>query len=115
MTVQRSRLRQLLGAHLPRDVARTGDPFAVLRYAASCGENTGYFVERQLPDPFLLNQVVEVLGATPERYLFIAATAADVQAAQAAGIPALGYGIPGAATIESMSELVVDELIKGFS
>ena len=42
------RLRLLLGANLPRTVARTGDPFEVLRYAASCGENTGYILERQL-------------------------------------------------------------------
>jgi phosphoglycolate phosphatase-like HAD superfamily hydrolase len=42
------RLRQLLGDHLPRAVARTGDPFEVLRYAMSCGENTAYVLERQL-------------------------------------------------------------------
>jgi phosphoglycolate phosphatase-like HAD superfamily hydrolase len=71
---------------------------------------------RLLPDPFLLNQVVEALGTVPERCLFICATAADAEGGRDAGIPVLGYGetIPrklAAATIESLSELVVDELI----
>lgn len=179
------RLRLLLDPNLPRDVARTGDPFEVLRYAISCGENTAYVLERQLsayeaeavafgaategavgaartlnssghtvtavgnqsvqtirlflavhdlldtvrrisarvdacttkllPDPFLLSQVVEALATVPRRCLFITATAADADAAQAIGIPVLGYGAssPGVATIESMTELVVDELING--
>ncbi|HJP79059.1 MAG TPA: HAD hydrolase-like protein [Pseudonocardiaceae bacterium] len=180
------RLRLLLGANLPRNVARSDDPFEVLRYASSCGENTAYVVERQLsayeaeavafgaatdgvvdamrtlnsgghsvtavgnqsvqairsfltvhdllgtvrrisgrvdarttkllPDPFLLNQVIEAVGTVPRRCLLIGATAADAQAAQAAGIPVLGYGaaVPrklAAATIESMTELVVEELL----
>lgn len=180
------RLRLLLGSGLPRKVVRADDPFEVLRYANTCGENTAYVLERQLsayeaeavafgaategavdavrtlnasghsvtavgnqsmqtirsflavhdlldtvrrvsgrvdarttrllPDPFLLNQVVEALGTVPERCLFICATAADAEAGRDAGIPVLGYGETiqrklAAATIESMSELVVDELI----
>jgi phosphoglycolate phosphatase-like HAD superfamily hydrolase len=42
------RLRLLLGPDLPRKVARTNDPFEVLRYAITCGENTAYVLERQL-------------------------------------------------------------------
>ncbi|HEY4458658.1 MAG TPA: hypothetical protein VGN81_30380 [Pseudonocardiaceae bacterium] len=82
---------------------------AVRRVSARVGPHS----RRLLPDPFLLNQVIEVLGSVPERYLFIAATAGDAEAAQAIGIPVIGYGvaIPGGASIESMSELVVDELI----
>jgi beta-phosphoglucomutase-like phosphatase (HAD superfamily) len=42
------RLRILLGPDLPRSVARTADPFEVLRYAGTCGEHTAHVVERQL-------------------------------------------------------------------
>ncbi|OZM72650.1 haloacid dehalogenase [Amycolatopsis antarctica] len=33
---------------MPREVARTRDPFDVLRYAVSCGPDTAHVVERQL-------------------------------------------------------------------
>jgi phosphoglycolate phosphatase-like HAD superfamily hydrolase len=65
---------------------------------------------RLLPDPFLLTEAVEALGTTPERCLFIGASATDAKAGRAAGIPLLGRGralrrLGAAATIESMTEL----------
>ncbi|GAA4540541.1 HAD family hydrolase [Amycolatopsis samaneae] len=42
------RLRPLVGPVLPDEVAASGDPFAVLAYAASCGPNTADAVHRQL-------------------------------------------------------------------
>ncbi|MFD9895242.1 HAD family hydrolase [Amycolatopsis sp. NPDC059027] len=42
------RLKPLVGHVLPDEVAATGDPFAVLSYAASCGPNTADAVHRQL-------------------------------------------------------------------
>ena len=175
------RLRLLLDPALPRAIARTDDPFQVLRYAQTCGENTAYVVERQLatyeaesvafgqasegavdavhtlyagghtvtaianqstrtigsflamhdllgevrrasarddfrttallPDPFLLSRAVQALGTTPQRCLFIGASAQDAQAGRAAGIPVLACGaaLPSRkadARIESMTELV---------
>ncbi len=166
------RLRILLGPKLPRSVARTADPFEVLRYAGTCGEHTAYVVERQLsrleaeavalgeategaedavhtlharghtvtavgnqsaevirsfllvhgmqdavgrisargvgrtakllPDPFLLAEAVEALGSTPQRCLFVGASARHAEAGKAAGVPVLriGEGIAG------MTELV---------
>lgn len=43
-----ARLRLLLDPRLPREVARTSDPLAVLRYAVSCGAATAHIVETQL-------------------------------------------------------------------
>lgn len=174
------RLRILLGPDLPRSVARTADPFEVLRYAGTCGEHTAHVVERQLawleaeavvfgevvegvaeavhtlhvrghtitavgnqsaevihsflithemrhdvrgisgrgigrttklmPDPFLLTEAVGALGTTPERCLFIAASARDVDAAEAAGIPVLRMGKNGQG-IASMTELADRDLL----
>ncbi|HEX4224578.1 MAG TPA: HAD family hydrolase [Pseudonocardiaceae bacterium] len=42
------RLRIMLGDDLPRSLRHTDDPFAVLRFAASCGETTAHVFERQL-------------------------------------------------------------------
>ncbi|EMD28320.1 HAD family hydrolase [Amycolatopsis azurea] len=42
------RLKRLVEPDLPADVSTSADPFDVLRYAASCGPNAAYVVERQL-------------------------------------------------------------------
>ncbi|GAB3708157.1 HAD family hydrolase [Amycolatopsis oliviviridis] len=42
------RLKRLVEPDLPAEVSASADPFDVLRYAASCGPNAAYVVERQL-------------------------------------------------------------------
>jgi phosphoglycolate phosphatase-like HAD superfamily hydrolase len=97
-------VRGFLGLH--------GLPNEVRRISARGSART----TKLLPDPFLLAEAVESLGTVPQRCLFIGASAADAEAGQAAGIPMLGCGpgFPGkraAATIESMAELVVGDLL----
>lgn len=68
------------------------------------------------PDPFLLTQAVLLLDTKPERACLVAGSVADVQAASAAGLPAIAYAHrPGsrdlllahrpAAVIGAMSEV----------
>lgn len=75
------------------------------RISARSGART-----RLLPDPFLLTEVVEALGTTPQRCLFIGSSAQAAEAGQEAGIPVLGCGRAPrrrgtAATVGSMAEL----------
>ncbi|MFC9253584.1 HAD family hydrolase [Amycolatopsis thailandensis] len=42
------RLKRLVEPDLPAEVRASADPFDVLRFAASCGPNAAYVVERQL-------------------------------------------------------------------
>jgi phosphoglycolate phosphatase-like HAD superfamily hydrolase len=43
------------------------------------------------PDPYLLTQAILLLDTTPDRACLVAGSVADVQAAQAAGLPAIAY------------------------
>jgi beta-phosphoglucomutase-like phosphatase (HAD superfamily) len=171
------RLKILVGYGMPAEVAACGDPFEVLRYAATCGAATASAVERQLrrlelptvahvpmirgagkamqrlantgitltavsslaadvvrsyfalhdlgefinriaartsadsplpPDPHLVRQAMQSRGAGPDQCVMIAGTAADVQAATAAGIPVIAFGLPAedaALVVTDMADL----------
>jgi phosphoglycolate phosphatase-like HAD superfamily hydrolase len=171
------RLKILVGYGMPADIAASGDPFEVLRYAATCGAATASAVERQLrrlemptvtrvpvvpgaakamqrlgsagytltvvsslatdvvrsfffrhdlgdcvrriaartsagtplpPDPHLLHQAMQTLGAGPHQCVMIAGAPADLQAAVAAEIPAIAFGFQakGAAlVVDDMADL----------
>jgi phosphoglycolate phosphatase-like HAD superfamily hydrolase len=156
------RLKILVGYGMPEQVKASGDPFEVLRYAATCGAATASAVERQLrrlelptvthrppipgagkamtrlaaagntltavsglaadvvrsffslhdigesvsrvaarvsadtplpPDPHLVHQAMRSRGASPDQCVMIAGTMADIEAALAAEIPVIAFGL----------------------
>lgn len=175
------RLKVLLGRGLPPDVADSGDPFDILRYAVSCGPATAKVVETQLtrleleavaaaveteglapalavlhdrgftitvvsnhsteavkaflvvheltryvrrasarvqpdperfmPNPFLIENAMRALGASPGSCFAVLGSATDIEAAHAAQVPIVGYATDpgllrdGDTTIEHLTEL----------
>ncbi|HKN98093.1 MAG TPA: HAD family hydrolase [Pseudonocardiaceae bacterium] len=58
-----------------------------------------------MPDPYLLTQAVLLLDTTPDRACLVAGSVMDVQAASAAGLPAIEYAPHSAALVGTMSEV----------